>query len=346
MFDKMKTITRSDYIKQLKSLARQALNNYDLKVIGITFISQQENTVFKVVAEHYGISKTSGNNILKYGVYLLRICRQNRYDPITIQSELSWLSFLSKNSNLEISEPISNRDRSFLTIATEPETFEQKYCVLFKWLSGRFIQTGLTNRTVKQVGAFLGQLHNYSQQFKPPKAFNRPKWNEDGLFGSPIIELPSDNDLFSQSVKKILQSATSEIRSSLATLKQNTETFGLIHNDLHLGNCVFDRDKIKVFDFDDCGWGYYLYDLTTYLYYLDREENFASLQASLFEGYLSKRSLPEQYEFYLEAMIAARRLYLMRYFLLRKDDPQFKKTIPKFINHTIEQMNQFLQRLA
>lgn len=348
MSKKIKTVITSDYaeqIRQLKHLAKQALGNYDLKIVGIIFLSHEENTVFKVIAENNN-SKTLANTNLKYGVYLLRVYRQNRYKSITICSELAWLSFLSKNSNLEISEPVLNRDDSFLTIATTPETLEPRYCVLFKWLSGRFIKTRLTSKATKQVGTFLGYLHNHSQQFQPPKNFHRPKWDENGLLEYSPIKLPKENDFFSPSSKRILSLAAMKIRESLITIDKNSESFGLIHNDLHLGNCVFDRSRIKVFDFDDCGWGYYLYDLAIFLYYLASQENFASLQTSLFEGYLSVRSLPKKSESYLEAMIAARRLYLTRYLFQRQDKLEFKKTFPKFVSCTIEQMNWFIQRSA
>jgi len=36
---------------------------------------------------------------------------------------------------------------------------------------------------------------------------------------------------------------------------------GLIHADLHLGNALFWSDEVRVIDFDDCGFGYWLYDI-------------------------------------------------------------------------------------
>ena len=196
---------------------------------------------------------------------------------------------------------------------------------------------------MKQIGEFLARLHHHSQQFTPPEGFERPKWDEDGLLGSFPLDLPIESEAFTPSNRKVLNLAALEIRERLAKLGQNAESFGLIHGDLHFNNCKFDRGKIQVFDFDDCAWGYYLYDLAVNLYYLRQQENFSALQTSLFEGYQTSRSLSEQHEFYIEAMIAARRLHLMRDLFLRQDNPKLKVIIPNFINLTIEEMNQFLK---
>lgn len=195
---------------------------------------------------------------------------------------------------------------------------------------------------MERVGRFLAQLHQYSQQFVPPEGFVRPKLDEDGLLGAFPISLPIESEVFSSQDQAVLEAAVLQIRDRMQRLEQQSESFGLIHNDLHFGNCKFHRGKIQVFDFDDCGWGYYLYDLAVTLYYLRNYKEFSILREALLEGYQQLRSLPQQHESYLEAMIAARRLYLMRDLFLRQDNPKLRSLTPKFIESSIEEMKKFL----
>ena len=316
-------------IKRLKQLAKQALLDYSLEEIELTTLAHRENTTFKVI--------TPNNS------YVLRVYRHNKHSVAEIKSEIIWLKSLLHDTSLIVPRPISNKHNSFCTTATAPRTLESRYCVLFQWLPGRFVKTKFTNKTIKQVGEFLAKLHNYSQKFVAPVGFKRPVWDEDGLLGAFPLSLPIESETLSPADRKILNLAALKIRKDLSKLSKNEKSFGLIHGDLHFGNCKFYQSKIQVLDFDDCAWGYYLYDLAITLYYLRRLNNFDALQTSFLTQYQTKRLLPQQYEFYLEAMIAARRLELMRSLFERQDNPKLKAVIPQFVDSTIEQMNQFLE---
>lgn len=339
----MKQFVNLSYIlelKRLKQLAKQALLDYDLEIAELQILTHGENTTFKVKTKANKFCQSSN----EFDTYVLRIYSHNKHNPAAIQSELIWLTSLLRHTDLIVPKPIPNQNNSLLTIATASEIPEPRYCVLFQWLPGSFVKTKFSNETMKQIGEFLARSHNHSQQFKPPQGFERPIWDEDGLLGSFPIDLLIESEAFSQQDRKVLNSAALKIREYFAKLIQDDESFGLIHGDLHFDNCKFYRNKIQVFDFDDCGWGYYLYDLAVSLYYLREQDNFDTLQTSLFEGYQAVRLLPKQYEFYLEAMMAARCLHLMRDLFLCQDNPKLKAIIPIFVNLTIEQMNQFLEK--
>lgn len=324
-----KDLSYGGQIKRLKQLARQALVNYDVGTAQLTTLAHRENTTFKI---------TTQNNSYVIGIY-----RQNKHSVAEVESELIWLTSLLRDTNLIISQPIANKYGSLLTTAVTPGISQPRRCALFQWLPGRFFRNKFTDKTMKQMGKFLAKLHDYSQQFLPPEGFKRPVWDENGLLGLHTIDLPADSEEFSSRKRQVLNSAALKIRQELAQLDTDKNSFGLIHGDLHFGNCKFYKNKIQVLDFDDCVWGYYLYDLAITLYYLRRLENFDSLKTSLFIGYRDKRSLPPQYESYLEAMIAARRLHLMRDLFDRQDNPKLKAIISQFVNSTIEHMNQFLK---
>ena len=79
----------------------------------------------------------------------------------------------------------------------------------------------------------------------------------------------------------------------MAELGSKPDVFGLIHADLHLENALFDGDAVRLIDFDDCGLGYWLYDLAVPLWeYRDRDD-YPAIRAALLDGYGSRRALPD-----------------------------------------------------
>jgi Ser/Thr protein kinase RdoA (MazF antagonist) len=66
----------------------------------------------------------------------------------------------------------------------------------------------------------------------------------------------------------------------------------VIHADYILGNCRFRGRTPGVLDFDDCGWGYFLYDLAPLLGNLSDSDGFPSLARAFLAGYRRAGALP------------------------------------------------------
>ncbi len=53
------------------------------------------------------------------------------------------------------------------------------------------------------------------------------------------------------------------------TIPKNLETYGLVHQDAHGSNFfIDDHGKITLFDFDDCGYNWFINDIAIVLFYL------------------------------------------------------------------------------
>ena len=235
----MKQFTNLSYrgqVKRLKLLAQQALLNYNLGQVELVSLAHGENTTFKVDVE----ANLYSQNLKELNRYVLRIYRHNKHSIAAIHSELLWLTSLHKENDLVVPEPMPTLDGSFLAIEEAPGVPEPRCCALFRWLPGRFLKTRVNNRAMEKVGRFLAQLHQHSQQFIPPEGFERPRWDEDGLLGAFPISLPNESEGFVlPHDQATLESAARQIRERLQRLSQHSESFGLIHSDLHLGNCKF-----------------------------------------------------------------------------------------------------------
>jgi thiamine kinase-like enzyme len=67
-------------------------------------------------------------------------------------------------------------------------------------------------------------------------------------------------------------------------LGKGSDVYGIIHRDLHLKNFLFHDGEVYVLDFENCGWGYYLFDLTVTLSVMESHKNRAPLQAAFIEA--------------------------------------------------------------
>jgi Ser/Thr protein kinase RdoA (MazF antagonist) len=71
-------------------------------------------------------------------------------------------------------------------------------------------------------------------------------------------------------------------------------------------NCQFSHGRVQVLDFDDCGFGYFLYDMCPLLGNLKNSAQYATLLRAFLAGYRSIRPLDPDYEPHIDVLIAAR----------------------------------------
>lgn len=103
-------------------------------------------------------------------------------------------------------------------------------------------------------GQVLGQLHRLTKAYQPLSAsIKRPEWHQWEYYsGFPYAErLP------------IIQQKYDQLIAELHALPKDADCYGLIHNDFNDGNFTVDYDNgdITVFDFDDCCYFWFMYDI-------------------------------------------------------------------------------------
>lgn len=110
----------------------------------------------------------------------------------------------------------------------------------------------------------------------------------------------------------------------LQALGEGSDVFGLIHADLHQTNYLFNKGRVGAIDFDDCGFGHWLYDLAVTLYCLQDHPDFEALRIAFLSVYRQSHSLSTEHEAYIETFMALRRLQDMLWVIEEKDQPAFR----------------------
>lgn len=108
------------------------------------------------------------------------------------------------------------------------------------------------------LGRTAAHLHTVAAGYKPPPHLRRP-------------DVLSLGDLFGtdQPASPLVSTRKQQVLQNLAALPKPPEHYGMIHGDFHFGNCFVDPEngyKVTVFDFDDCGYGWYMMDTATLLF--------------------------------------------------------------------------------
>ena len=229
---------------------------------------------------------------------VLRIHRPGYHDDQALMSELIWMHALS-HAGIPVPELVPAADGE-LSVALRsgplPET--RRFDVL-RWIDGAPLSDIEDRANFRQIyfdaGALAARLHNHSRSWKAPANFSRPSWDADGLAGvTPLWGAFDTLAALTHEERDLLVAARSRALQDLAEMGQAKERYGLIHADFVPENLIFGPDGLKLIDFDDCGFGWHMFELATALFFQYSRPDFEELKSSLLAGYRSVRRLPDK----------------------------------------------------
>jgi len=341
------TLTYAGQLRRLRRLAAKALVAYDIHEPRLTALLHGDNTTFRV-------DLATGER------YVLRIHRSSGKTPEVVRSELAWLAELQQQDDLVAPSPAPTRTGDLLTVASVEGVPEPRICVLFRWISGRFLDAGLTAAHLRRVGAFMARLHESGARFQLPNGFVRGRL--DNLYGKPRgisealarqqVDNPEDEATTIQLVTEVcspedgraVAKLIRKIRTVQRLLGLGTETFGLIHGDLHQENYLFDRGQVRAIDFDDCGYGHYVYDLAVTLFNLSGRDDTPLLREGFLAGYRSIRPLSGEHEQYLDTFFDLRDLQMMIWAIEMRNHPAFRDRWAAEVQATLKYIKEVAQQ--
>jgi Ser/Thr protein kinase RdoA (MazF antagonist) len=345
------TLTNAGQLHRLRRLAENALTAYDVREPRLTPLLHEDNTTFRV---------ESANRER----HVLRIHRLLRTVE-AVRSEMSWLAALRRETEFIVPQPIPTRDGDLLTVASLEGIPEPRICVLFRWIDGRFLDSGLTPFHLERVGAFMAGLQLHGMRFQRPDNFMRGRVDnltdqarrtsargasETMVRGQ--VDHPEDETAAVRLIAEIcspddgarVATLIRKVREAQQAVGQGPETFGLIHGDLHQGNYLFHQGQVRAIDFDDCGYGYYLYDMAVTLSEVNWRKNTPALRRSFLAGYRSVRSLSPEQEGYLDTFIALRDLQLITWKIEMRDHPAFREGWASSVKEMLQDIKDFIER--
>jgi Ser/Thr protein kinase RdoA (MazF antagonist) len=224
-----------------------------------------------------------------------------------------WLSDLRRTMRLPVPEPVAMLDGSLVgNVYTGDVPAPRKFAfVLLRWVPGEEKLNDFSVPEAFSLGSYIAKLHRHAEQYPIPEDFVRPRWDWQYMFGSSSPLWSVGPLLFSEEEMEVLKARAEWVRRDLQYIGESRDAFGIIHSDLHPGNLLNHEGILYALDFDHCGWGYYMYDLTMSYMGLGRfGARSEEMGEALFKGYQHERPIPrdhlERFETFRTMCLAAR----------------------------------------
>ena len=233
------------------SILERASREYGIAGTSLRELDGFENFVYEARIADPSAAQRTGQDII------LRISHSSRRSPQLIEGEVDWISFLARNG---VSAPRAVPSRSGRLVEAIDDGHGELFLVTaFAKAAGRPPwETELGTDYPQRYGELLGRMHALSKQYvPPPERGRRPHWT-NSMFQDVERNLPDSEALAVQRYR--------ETYSPIRTLPINNDSYGLVHYDAHEANLLLDSDgSITIFDFDDCCYSYFIYDIAIVL---------------------------------------------------------------------------------
>ena len=290
--------------RALDRLAGAALARYPLPPgAEARLLDLSENATFRVDAPATGER------------WALRVHREGYHPRAAIVSELAWLDALRRDRVAVIPTPLPGTDGERVqTVPDEGRANGSRHVVLFAWETGeepREDRPDLRDR-FEGLGELAARLHVHARRWRRPAGFQRFRWDFDttlgrrprwGAWRGGLGLTPEMEPLFAATARRIAR--------RLARFGAAPDRFGLIHGDMRLANLLIDGGTTKLLDFDDCGFGWLMYDCATTLSFFEHRSEAPELVAAWVRGYRRVRDLPEESVREIPTFVMLRRLLLV-----------------------------------
>jgi Ser/Thr protein kinase RdoA (MazF antagonist) len=245
--------------------------------------------------------------------HALRVHRPGYHTAAEIESELDWIEALRRSGVVDTARTVRSADgRRVATVAT-PELGERNV-VLFEWLPGvtpepdeQDLRPGFVT-----LGAVSAQMHRHARGWRPPERFSRFAWDYETTLGAAGHWGRWQDGLgMGTEERAILGRLDATLRRRLEAYGRGPQRFGLVHADIRLANLLVDGDAVRVIDFDDCGYSWFMYDFATTVSFIEEHPEVPALKAAWVEGYRSVAPLDAADEAELDTFVMLRRLLLV-----------------------------------
>lgn len=329
MLQEMSYDAQLDY---LKGIAKESLAKWSLPdSADLTLLSLSENATYRV-------------DVPDGSPLVLRVHRTNYHSKAGIQTELAWMKALQEDMGIQTPQAIYGLNgEAIQTVVTKLQ--EERFVTLFHFINGVEPDESDLIEPFKKLGEVTGKMHNHARQWVLPPYFDRLVWDYDGCIG----KTPNWGDwrhgpgLQSKDIG-LLESVASLIEIRLEAFGRSSQQFGLIHSDIRLANLLICDEDTRVIDFDDCGLGWFLYDLASAVSFIETNPGLDEVINAWIEGYRKSAVLSDAEVLEIPTFIMMRRLTLCAWLGSHPEADLAKELGDSFAQGTVELGQAYLNR--
>lgn len=325
-----------DLLRHLDRLAQESLALWDVPE-GATarLINVSENATYLVEAP--GGYKS-----------ILRIHRENYHTHRAIECELAWLEALDAEGVVTTPGVYVGRNGDPIQQGRVDGLEAPRFMVLFHFVEGDAPdESGDMTAGFEELGEIAARCHDHVLRWKKPDDFQRLKWDADAVFGSnPTWGDWRDAPEVTPEVREVLEKVEQTVCARLDAFGKAPDRFNLIHADMRLANLLEDENGTRLIDFDDCGWGWFLYDFAAAISFIEDDPRIPDLKAAWVRGYRSVRDMSAEEEAEIDTFIMLRRMALLAWIGSHIEAPEPQELAPGFAATTARLGQAYMDRLG
>ena len=325
-----------------EALVRRALPLWGIdRDSALSLLKLRENAV-------YAVTNRAANEKL-----VIRVHRAGYHSDAELRSEWQWITGL-KEYGVLTPEPRWSRNGRMFEIVEAPGVPEPRQVDIVDWIEGEqlgSVEEGLEGSPEQvrarfaTLGATMAKMHNQAQHWQAPQGFTRHAWDVDGLTGAEPFwgrfwELPA----LGARQRDMMLEVRDRLRAGLTELGTAPDIYGVIHADLVFENVLTGADGIRVIDFDDCGYGWHLFDIATSIIFLHGTGHFAMAKEALVAGYRQNRPLPDDHLAWFPVLLMARATTYLGWMHTRSETETAREMTPYIIDLVCSLAEEYLER--
>ncbi|MCI8516753.1 MAG: phosphotransferase [Hungatella sp.] len=276
---------------------------------------------------------------------VMRVSRIGYHRAEEIRAELRWLLRLQGGGRVKTVSPIANSRGELLTrIRREGQTF---VCVVFEYLRGRNPDPRRdleASEDFFQVGRIAALLHRDTMDWAGSRKLDRPHLDCDAMLGPGGLfgDWRQCKELDERGTR-LLEQTCLKVRERLLGYGKRRTNYGLIHADLRAANLLKSGGRIWVMDFDDCGFGWHLYDLAASFSFLEDDDRIKLWIDAWVKGYGTVLTLSEEDLREIPTFLMARRIQLLAWLTSHEDSDPVRELYPGFAGRTVSMAENYLK---
>ncbi len=313
--------------EELKQMLEKELGKY------YNLGEKYEITLLKYSENYNWLVETGSNK------YVLRLCRPGYHSTEELLGELLWIQELEKSADVRMPVVIKNNQGELLTQLSEYN------CTMFSFLEGTTLR-GIDGEELlgylQEIGTITAKLHCQVQQWSGANELIRFTWNFEDLLGKDArVGDWRNHPRLSEEERIVYEKSEQIIGEKLEQYGKNPDNYGLIHSDFNINNVLVDQGKVQVLDFDDCGFGWFLYDLSTSV--LEYDEGIREKIAAWVKGYEKERKLSEIDKSMIPTFIVMRKIVRIGWIASHMENDTVKKVTDSYYEHTYRMAKTYVE---
>lgn len=186
---------------------------------------------------------------------VLRLTEGRHRNRGQLEAEVDFVRFVTSRG-VAAASPVPTVDGGWVETLTSGDATSAWHAVAFTWVRGchfKFFTADVDRPLFCVWGRTMGRLHAASREFVPAAGRRRVPWTEQDTTRCDVPRLPPSETAAGREYTRLTE--------WLQSLGSTPANWGLIHGDFERTNFVLDGSTLRLYDFDDACYHWYVADI-------------------------------------------------------------------------------------